>query len=101
MAKAYISEYSELAKDMKDRVIAAPLEPSLIDSTVSATGTSTSSGAFEARTRFVLIHVDGIVHLKVATTSPVATTTNKRLAADQTIFFGVFAGDSIAFINGT
>ena len=46
----------------------------------------------------IRVHCDAICSISIGN-SPVATTTNKRLAANQTEYFGVIPGQQIAVIT--
>jgi len=88
MATLYITEYDRLAKEDYGPPVPTGMEPSLGDQTVAIGATSTTSAALNTKTRFVMIHTDTICHIAFATT-PTATTSNRRLPADSTIFYGV------------
>jgi hypothetical protein len=78
-----------------------PLEPPLAEQTV-AIGAEAKSSAFNASTRYVRIHVDAICSILFGT-SPTATTSKKRLAANQTEYFAVPPGQSfkVSVISNT
>lgn len=101
MAKAYISEYKEMAQiqSSKDR-IAAPQEPANLVQTPVAIGAEAKSTAFLETTRFVRIHVDAICSIKFGT-APTATVDDARMAAGATEYFGVRPGDKVSVITNT
>lgn len=103
MAILYISEYDQLARDGQGYLMAAGLEPSLAEQQVNITGGSLQSSAFDPRTKIVRVHCDAVCHVAIGT-NPTATTAVKRLAANQTEFFGVQAhgagSQKIAVIEG-
>lgn len=76
----------------------APQEPVITEQTV--TSWPAASNPFNAKTQFVRIHTDSICSIAFGQ-SPSATTSNKRLAANQTEFFGVTAGMSVSVIANT
>lgn len=99
MATLYISEYATVPK-LNGQLLLASAEPALVEQTVAISGTSAQSAAFNTNTKFVRIHTDAICSLKFGS-SPTATTSGPRLAADSTEFFGVNAGDKVAVITNT
>lgn len=99
MATLYISEYVRMGLDSRVPVPAGE-EPALATQTVAVSGTSAQSSAFNANTRFVRIHTDTICCL-VFGSSPTATTSGMRMAADQTEYFAVTPGNKLAVILGT
>jgi len=103
MATLYVAEYSAIANVLhalgSTRMAGqAPQEPVVAEQTVAIAGSSTQSGAFNASTTFIRVHVDAICSVAIGT-NPTATTTNKRLAANQTEYFGVTSGQKIAVIT--
>lgn len=104
MAVLYVTEYDKLARDEQGYLMAAGLEPALAEQQVAIGGTSTQSSAFQSATRIIRVHTDAICHIAIGT-NPTAATTTKRLAANQTEFFGVQAHGAgiqkIAVIEGT
>jgi hypothetical protein len=97
----YISEYKVMAKTtgQKDDIAAAQ-EPSIATQTLSITGASLQSAAFNDETRYVEIHTDAICSISFGV-NPTATTSHKRMAANQTQFFGVVPGHKVAVISNT
>lgn len=100
MASVYISEYSNLKNSKVRDLIQAAEEPGLAIQKVTASGTSGQSSAFNAETRFVRIHTDAIVSIKFGS-NPTATTSDLRLQADATEYFGVTPGHKVAVITNT
>lgn len=98
MAVAYISEYTDTPVYI-GQAIPVGQEPTLADQTV-AIGAEAKSSAFNANTTFIRIHVDAICSIKFGA-APTATTSNKRLAANQTEYFGVRPGDKVSIISNT
>lgn len=96
MATLYVSEYANVAAVGHTSGPAAvpgqaPLEPSLAEQTVTISGSHAESAAFNDKTTFIRVHTDAICSIAIGV-SPVATTSMKRLAANQTEYFGVAAG---------
>jgi hypothetical protein len=112
MAKLYISEYVGLAVVGRfagaSGVGAMAQEPAVVDQTpVAISGTQAQSAAFGSTTKFIRVHTDVICSILIGPTSlnsgagPEATTSNKRLAANQTEYFGVSAGQLLSVISNT
>lgn len=99
MANAYVTEYVALARDGFNFHIAAGLEPAIAEQKVTYT-TTTQSAAFNALTRFIMVHVDAVSHLAFGD-NPTAATTAHRIAANETRFYGVQPGQKIAFVTGS
>lgn len=97
MAKAYITELTAQATRVTDAPIAQM--PPVAEQTVTFT-TTTQSSAFNAATRFIRVHTDSICSIAIGS-NPTATISTMRLAADATEYFGVAAGDKIAFVTNT
>src|SRR5579864_201287 len=91
MAVLYISEYSEVV--VRDGGIAIAKEPAIASQTIAIGGASVQSKAFNAATAFIRVHTDAICAVEVGAnpTAIVASGTvgSKRLAANQTEYFGV------------
>lgn len=98
MAKAYISEFSEIL--MRGPGVAIARMPPVVEQTPVAIGTVASSAVFGAATCFIRVHVDAICSIAIGS-DPVATTNNMRLAANQTEYFAVTPGDKISVISNT
>lgn len=86
MAKAYVSEYARATLDSRHGVM-SPEEPAIAVQVLDTTGTHLSA-VFNKETRFVRVNVDGVVSYKFGT-APTAATTDARMAANQTEYFGV------------
>ena len=79
-------------------------EPSLASQTVAESASSTKSSAFQVGTTVVRIHTDAICSIQFGPSgSVVATTSNRRLAANQTEYFEVPRGGifAVAVITNT
>lgn len=99
MSVLYVSEYAYMPQQ-QGVLYQIGAEPAIAEQHFTVSGTSAQSAAFNANTRFVRIHTDGIVSLLFGA-NPTAVTTAKRLAANQTEFFGVNPGDKVAAITNT
>jgi hypothetical protein len=89
MATLYISEYRDMPVTI-GQFLPVPQEPT----------TTTQSAAFNTNTRFIRVHADAICSIKFGT-SPTAVTTDARMAANTTEYFGVIAGQKLAVVTNT
>ena len=94
MATAYIREYADID--------GAPVEPALADQTVSTSGTSAQSSAFNASTAFIAISTPAAQAVScLFALSPTATTSKLRLPANSVFWFRVTPGHKVALIDVT
>ena len=100
MTTLYITEVTDLALDSYGRIVMAPLMPPPVEQTVAIGGSSTQSNAFGSSTLSVQIHADSICSIAFGA-NPTATTSNQRLAANDTRFYGVVPGQKVAVISNT
>lgn len=101
MSTLYVSEYAGLATGPgRMNQIPLVLEPAKVEQTVAIGGASQPSAAFGADTIVIRVHTDAICSIVIGK-APVATLVSKRMAADQTEYFGVSPGDKIAVIANT
>ena len=90
MATLYITEYGTIAGLPATANGQVPLEPPLADYTVAIPGTSP---AFQPTTRMVRLNCDAVCSVLFGQ-APSASTSNGRMAANQTEFRGVPEGMS-------
>lgn len=88
MTKAYVTEYARQSVDNHGNSIAAGEEPPLTEYVIDYNAGEAHGANLNAKTRLVRVHVDSIASIKIDAAA-VAATTNKRLAAGQTEYFGV------------
>lgn len=102
MGNAYVSEFCNLAYAGNPRQpVMAPQLPADVDQPVIAFGgSSVQSAAMGNATRFVMINVDSACSIAVGD-DPVADPTKARLGPNETRFYGIKAGQKIAFIENT
>ena len=103
MATLYVAEYRALASVPSSQSFApqpgqAPQEPPVAEQTVAITGSSTASTLFGGYTAMIRVNCDVVCSIAIGV-NPTATTANKRLAANQTEYFGVVPGQRIAVIT--
>ena len=91
MAILYITEYAEMSIGPAGRVGQIPQEPPLAEQAITFT-THTESSAFNAKTRFVRLHTDTNCFVVLGTAPVAVTSTNGRMAANQTEYRGVPLG---------
>lgn len=84
----FITEYASLARDTFDYMIPAGEEPAVANQSITISGTSAQSAAFNARTSFVMIHAQEATCLAWGT-NPTAVTSQQRIAAGETRYVGV------------
>jgi hypothetical protein len=96
MATLYVTEFSRIERQdgLPGAIVQIAQQPPVAEQTVSISGTSAQSSAFNANTRFVRLHTDAICSVEFGT-NPTATTAKARLAANQTEYFAVNPGGSV------
>jgi hypothetical protein len=101
MSILYISEYTELPTAQFAGYRPMAPEPSITDQTVAIGGSSNVSLPFSGFTNFVRVHTDSICSIQFsnANSTATATTLNKRLAINQTEYFSVTPGGTVAVIT--
>jgi hypothetical protein len=102
MAKLYVSEYLYLAQDQRSQPVAAPQEPPVATQVLDTAGTSLSAAIVG---KFVLISADATLSYRLSagagSSDPVATTSDMRMAAGDSRFFGVVPGAKIHIVANT
>lgn len=102
MATLYITEYESLNQSHLAGTGAPIVKcPPLAKQTVAISGSSTASLAFSSTTRIIRVHADSICSVAIGNVQPVASTSDPRFAANQTEYFAVKPGDSLAVISNT
>ena len=96
----YVREYADIGVTY-GKHIQSGAEPAIADQTVANAAGSVASNAFNAETRMVCVHTDAIISIAFGVTAPTAVTTNLRMAADTTMFFGVRPGTYLSVIDNT
>lgn len=91
----YVSEYGNLGGPVHAQV---PQEPPFAEYTVAPGAVGAAFGQF---TKMIRVHTDAVCSILVSTAGTAASTSNKRLAANQTEYFGVNAGQKLAVIANT
>lgn len=90
MATLYITEFQTIGGIANFNAPIAAV-PELANQTVSIGMTSAASSAFSGNTGIVRLHTDAICSIEFGTT-PTATATTARMAANQTEYFAVPVG---------
>jgi hypothetical protein len=96
MAVLYISEHNAGAS------AGLPLVrwPALATQSVAIGGSSQQSNPFGGGTRIIRVHCDSVCSIFIGP-NPTATTSHPRLAASQTEYLEINAGDQLAVIANT
>jgi hypothetical protein len=101
MAFLYITEYETLTPTTEGGAAQAARTPPVVDQPPVAIGAaSLQSAIFGPTTKYVRLHTDAICSIAFGP-NPTATMNNQRLAADQTEYFGVTPGSTVAVIANT
>lgn len=90
MAFLYIAEFTELCGAMNGDVAQCAKQPVNAEQKLAIGGSSVPSVAFSRGTRLVMLKADAVCSI-VFGVNPVATAANMRLAANESITFGVAA----------
>lgn len=103
-----VHEYEKQALDSRGFPVPVGQEPALVTQTNLSDDTSDPFPAFNALTEFIMVKTDGIVSIRFGTSAgstPVAVVKtnagNLRMAADETLYFGVHGGQIMAIITDT
>ena len=103
-----VHEYINQAIDARGWPIPVGQGPAVATQTNLSDATSDPFAAFNTLTEFIMVKTDGIVSIRfgdAAGSTPTAvvkgTNGNLRLAADETIYFGVVPGQIMAIITDT
>lgn len=99
MTTLYITEFSAMMV-VGGYIGQVARQPAIAKQTVAIGGASAPSNPFNTATRFIRVHCDVICSVEIGG-APVAAATSERMAANQTEYFGVNPGDSIAVITNT
>ena len=105
MATAYIREYADIAHTYS-KVLQAGAEPGVADQTITTSGTTAASAAFNVNTRLIAISTPAAQAVACLFSgspgaTPTALVTSLRLPANSIVFFGVRPGDKVALIDVT
>lgn len=98
----YITEFAGSPYQGGSPLPMASLEGIIAEQTAIVTsGTSQQSSAFGTRTTFIRLITDDICHIAYGSSPTAATTSTIKMAAGQTEYFAVKAGQKIAVILGS
>lgn len=101
MATAFIREYADIGVTY-GKYLQAGAEPGLADQTVTTSGTSAQSNAFNANTQLIAISTPAAQAVAcVFGSNPTALVSSLRLPANSIVFFGVKPGHKVALIDVT
>jgi hypothetical protein len=98
MAFLYISEFANAAivntGTLGSVPFPAPEAPPVAEQKIAIASSSTPSNAFNSATTLVQLSADAICSVEFGS-APVATTSNSRMAANETRVYGVPAGGTL------
>ena len=97
MARLFITEVTHLAFDPHGNGVMSPQMPALGEQFIDFGGASLASAPFGNTTRYVMLNTDASCCLAWGK-APVAVPTAQRLGPNETRFYGVNPGDSVAVI---
>ncbi len=101
MATAYIREYEDISSPL-GKATQAPQEPGVADQTVTTSGTTAQSAAFNARTNLIAISTPATQAVAyVVGVNPTALVTSLRLPSNSVFFVAVKPTHKIALIDVT
>lgn len=96
MARLCVTEYERMAEVAGGFRVSVGVEPAIAIQNVAFTATAGVSAAFNPRTRFVRVEVDGIASVLFSTAGTAAVAgAGTRMTAGQTEYFGVDAGTGL------
>lgn len=101
MATLYVTEFQSPFIDPSRAMPMVGFGAKTAQNNVAIGGGSTQSAAFAATTKIIRVHTDAICSVEVGGTDPTATTSSSRMAANQTEYYYVNAGDKLAVISNT
>lgn len=104
MATLYITECANIGETLiGGKVVQAPSTPPTAEQHLTISGSSNASAAFNAATSFVMVHTDAICSLawSASASTPTAVTTAQRMGANETRFYTVIPGGTLAVISNT
>ena len=97
MSTLYITEFVNSNAHTKDSPSTGRWPP-IAKQTVAIGGGSTASNPFSSNTNMVRVEVDATCSILIDFGSPVATTVDARMCANQTEYFTVFPNQVLAVI---
>ena len=102
MSTLYITEFDAQGRDGKNVIAPATQVPPVAEQTVTISGVSNPSNAFNARTGIIRVISDVVCSIAIGA-APTAAATNMRLAANSAEYFTVPLGSQykVAVISNT
>lgn len=101
MAKAWITEFSRMARDFESRPLQLPEEPPAAEQVVDFTAGVTASTAASAGCRFARVQADTDCHFRVTAAGYAtqnASSSYRPLAAGPGEIIGLLPGQTVSFI---
>ena len=102
MSKLYITEYSEIARDITANLLPLPKEPPVAEQVIDIGPSSVQSNNLHENTRFVRLNAAANCSIAIGD-NPTATNNSRRISANSTVFFSIPTDTavSIAVISNT
>lgn len=97
-ADCYITEYRDVVEVARGEHV--PVASSIVTTQRVTYTTSTQSSAFNAATKFVRVVCTAAAHFTFAA-NPTATANHPYIPSNAAEYFGVTAGQEVAFYDGT
>ena len=88
MAVLYVTEYTNVGRELKANISQSAAEPALAQQSVAIGAGSVASANFNAKTRLIRVHTDNICSIKIGA-AVTAVATAQRMAANQTEYFAI------------
>lgn len=103
MASLYVEEYGQMGAAFNAvgpalSAVQSPQEPAITGQKLTISASSTAGAPFSPATVLIRVETDAICSIMIGP-NPVAVPTRKRMAANQTEYFSVRPGDTIAVIT--
>jgi hypothetical protein len=100
MPTLYVAEFATIGGSGNFPVQGSAVPPLAEQTVAIGAGSVACTNAFRANTLFVRVIVDATCSIAFGT-APTATTTNMRMAANQTEYFAVSPGQRVAVITNS
>ena len=100
MAFLYVTEFASIG-GISNFPIQSAQTPALAEQRVAISGSHHESAAFDTNTKFVRLNTDAICSVAFGTSATAATTSDARMAANQTEYFSVLPGQLVSVIANT
>ena len=99
MSNMYIAEFAELGVDGNGNIMPVGSAPPITTQKVAFTATHGESAAFNNRTKFVRIYLDGAGYVKFGVGVTATTADDIPMAATTPEYFGVIGGQIVSAVS--